>query len=198
MNEEDVTIGYHGTKKENVEIICKENFHINLDKENKLFLGYGIYFFDLCDDALDWNIKNFIKEFKYLPKYEMILNKYGIIESKIKVEEKDILDLDSKENLYKLEILIKKIEGKLVTKQEYIRAKNKTSAIINIMYNRKLIDKKLIIRTFFETINTKKLNALKNYPRKMFCVKEPSIIIKNKEKEDISKELFNSIIYFYK
>ena len=42
--DEDI-IGYHGTKKELVESICTENFIINNDEDNKLFLGYGIYFF---------------------------------------------------------------------------------------------------------------------------------------------------------
>ena len=189
MNEEILT-GYHGTKRENIDLICKNNFLISLDKENNLFLGYGVYFFYLCDDALDWNIKKFIEDFKYLPGYEIILNKYGIIKSNIRLKEDDVLDLDNKDKLYKLEILIKKFEGKLVTKQEYIRAKNKTSAIINILYHRKLMNKKILSKTFFEQIKTKELNSFKNYPRKMFCVKDTNVIIENKEEKNINKDLF--------
>ena len=176
MNEEKLITGYHGTKRENIDSICKNNFSISLDKENKLFLGYGVYFFYSCEDALDWNIKKFIEEFKYLPEYKIVINKYGIIESNIYVKEDDILDLDNKEKLYRLEILIKKFEGKFVTKPEYIRAKNKTSAIINILYNRKLMNKKILSKTFFEQIKTKELNSFKNYPRKMFCIKDTSIM----------------------
>lgn len=198
MNEEKLVTGYHGTKRENIDLICKNNFSISLDKENKLFLGYGVYFFYLCEDALDWNIKKFIEEFKYLPEYEIVIKKYGIIESNIQVKEDDILDLDNKDKLYKLEILIKKFEGKFVTKPEYIRAKNKTSAIINILYNRKLMNKKILSKTFFEQIKTKELNSFKNYPRKMFCIKDTSIIIENKEETDINNDLFDSIIYFYR
>ena len=44
MNEKTLT-GYHGTKKELVETICTNNFNINKDVNNKLFLGFGIYFF---------------------------------------------------------------------------------------------------------------------------------------------------------
>lgn len=197
MNEETLE-GYHGTKRENIDSICKNNFSMSLDKENKLFLGYGVYFFYLCDDALDWNIKKLIEEFKYLPGYEIVLNKYGIIKSVIKSKEDDILDLDNKDKLYKLEILIKKFEGKFVTTPEYIRAKNKTSAIINILYNRKLMNKKILSKTFFEQIKTKELNSLKNYPRKMFCVKDTRIIMENREETDITKDLFDSIIYFYR
>lgn len=58
--------GYHGTKKESVQSICVNNFNINEDVNNKLFLGFGIYFFYSCDDAIDWNVKNFIKEFSTL------------------------------------------------------------------------------------------------------------------------------------
>ena len=76
--DEDI-IGYHGTKKELVESICTENFIINDDKDNKLFLGYGIYFFYSCDDALDWNVKCFIKKFSNLPNWEMLLSNYAII-----------------------------------------------------------------------------------------------------------------------
>ncbi len=198
MDEESLIIGYHGTKRENIDLICKDNFSMSLDKENKLFLGYGVYFFYLCDDALDWNIKRFIEDFKYLPGYEIILNKYGIIKSNIKLKENDILDLDNKDKLYKLEILIKKFEGKFVTKPEYLRAKNKTSAIINILYNRKLLNKKILSKTFFEQIKTKELNSLKNYPRKMFCVKDTSIIKENREETNIDSKLFDSVIYFYR
>lgn len=198
MDEEKLITGYHGTKRENIDSICKNNFSISLDKENKLFLGYGVYFFYLCEDALDWNIKKFIEEFKYLPEYKIVVNKYGIIESNIYVKEDDILDLDNKEKLYRLEILIKKFEGKFVTKPEYIRAKNKTSAIINILYNRKLMNKKILSKTFFEQIKTKELNSFKNYPRKMFCIKDTSIINKNKEEKNINNDLFDSIIYFYR
>lgn len=198
MNEEKLITGYHGTKRENIDSICKNNFSISLDKENKLFLGYGVYFFYSCEDALDWNIKKFIEKFKYLPEYKIVINKYGIIESNIYVKEDDILDLDNKEKLYRLEILIKKFEGKFVTKPEYIRAKNKTSAIINILYNRKLMNKKILSKTFFEQIKTKELNSFKNYPRKMFCIKDTSIINKNKEEKNINNDLFDSIIYFYR
>ncbi len=196
MDEE--IIGYHGTKKELVKSICENNFIVNEDKDNNLFLGSGIYFFYLCDDAIDWNIKKFIKIFSYLPKWELLISKYTIIQSTIKVKQEDILDLDEKDKLYKFELLVEKIKGKLITKPEYIRAKNKTAAIINMMYKRNLITKKMIAKTFIEQINTKTFDAFKNYPRKMFCVKDKSIILENKEKVDISKEIFESIVYFYK
>ena len=106
--------------------------------------------------------------------------------------------MDEKENLYKFEMLVEKIKGKLETKEEYRRARNKTSAIINMMYSRKLINKKMIIKTFVEQINVKNLSSFKNYSRKMFCIKDNNIIKENKEKTDINEDLFNSIIYFYK
>lgn len=196
MDEE--IVGYHGTKKELVESICTNNFFINEDENNKLFLGAGVYFFFLCDDAIDWNIKTFRKEFSFLPEWEDILKKYSVIESKIKVKKEDILDLDEKENLYKLEILAEKIKSKLITKEEYVRAKNKTTAIINMMYKRNMIKKKIILKTFVEKINTATFDSLKNYPRKMFCVKDKSIILENKEKIDIDKRIYDGIIYFYR
>lgn len=196
MNEK--MIGYHGTKKELVESICTNNFNINLDSNNELFLGFGIYFFYFCDDAIDWNIKRFMKEFSYLPQWNILLDKFSVIESTIEVSNDDILDLDEKDKLYKFELLIEKIKGKLSTKPDFIRAKNKTAAIINMMYKRNMINKKVISKTFIEQINTKYLNGLKNYPRKMFCVKDRSIILENKEKIDLSQNSFESIIYFYR
>lgn len=196
MDEE--IVGYHGTKRTLVELICSNNFNINEDKENKLFLGSGIYFFYSCDDAIDWNVKKFRKEYSHLPNWENLIDNYAVIESVIKANKDDMLDLDEKDKLFKLEILIEKINKKLITNQEYIRAKNKTAAIINMMYQRKLIDKKIVSKTFMEKIDTRNLSGLKNYPRKMFCVKDNSIIVENKEKIDIDKEIFDSIIYFYR
>lgn len=190
--------GYHGTKKESVESICTNNFVINEDVNNKLFLGFGIYFFYISDDALDWNIKSFIKEFSILPQCDMLLSKFSIIESNIELPQEDILDLDEKENLYKFEMLADKIKVKLAMSQEYARAPNKTAAILNMLYKKKLTTKKVISKTFFEEINTKNLHSFKNYPRKMFCVKDKSIIFENKEKLDIDENSFESIIYFYK
>ena len=197
MNEqiEDI-VGYHG-KKEFVESICNNNFFMNEDKNNKLFLGAGIYFFYLCDDAVDWNIKKFKKEFSSLPTWSLLISKFTIIESKIKVNKSEILDLDGKEELYKLEIILEKIKGKLITKPEYLNANNKTAAIINMLYKRKIIQKKIISKTFLQRINTKTFDKFTDYPRKMFCVKDKSIILENREKLDVNKELFDSIIYFY-
>lgn len=197
MNGEILT-GYHGTKKENIDSICLNNFEINKDVNSKLFLGYGVYFFEKYSDAADWNVKSFIKEYKYFPKYEIMVQKYSIIESEIRISNEDVLDLDEKENLFKLEIALEKIKGKLITKPEYQRAKNKTSAMINMMYKRKLIKRKIIMKTFWEQINVKNLNSLKNYPRKMFCVKDISIIVKNKESKILDENDFESIVFFYR
>lgn len=196
--DEETLIGYHGTKKELVSSICTNNFNINKDINNKLYLGFGIYFFYESDDALDWNVKSFVKEFSVLPKWDIFIDKFSIIKSEINLSQDDILDLDKKENLKKIEILIEKLENKLVMSQEYSRAPNKTAAILNMLYKRKLTSKKVISKTFFEKINTKHLHSLKNYPRKMFCVKDNSIILKNKEKLDTDENAFESIIYFYK
>lgn len=190
--------GYHGTKKEAVQSICKNNFNINKDVNNKLFLGFGIYFFYSCDDAIDWNVKSFIKEFSTLPQYDILLDKFSIIESKIEVDDTEILDLDEKENLYKFEMLVDKIKMKLAMSQEYAKSQNKTAAILNMLYKKNLTFKKVISKTFIEEINTKHLHSLKNYPRKMFCIKDKSIILENKEKIDLNKNSFESIIYFYK
>ncbi len=196
MDEE--IIGYHGTKKSNVESIITNNFRINEDRHNKLFLGAGIYFFDIYGDAIDWNVKSFISEFSYLPEWNAYINKYSVIESKIVVNASHILNLDEKENLYKFEMLVEKVKGKLQSKPEFIRARNKTSAIINMMYTRNLLKKKILIKTFVEQINVKNLSSFKSYSRKMFCIKDESIIKENKEKININEESFNSIVYFYK
>ena len=193
-----IIVGYHGTKKENIESICTNNFYIKEDNNGKLFLGSGVYFFCLCDDAIDWNVKKYFEEFLKVPTLELLISKYSIIESIIKVEKEDILDLDEKDKLYRLELLVDKIKGKLLTKPEFLRAKNKTGAIINMLYKRKLLSKKIILKTFVETINTKTFDSLKNYSRKMLCVKDTSIILENREKIDINKDLFDSIIYFYR
>lgn len=84
-----------------------------------------------------------------------------------------------------------------MTKTEYRRSKNKTSAIINMMYRRKLITRKVIIKTFVEEIKPKIFDSFKSYPRKMFCVKDKSIIFNNKEVENLNEELVKSVMYFY-
>ena len=198
MKQENTIIGYHGTKKENIQLICQKNFEFNNDKDNSLFLGYGVYFFYSYGDAIDWNIKKFVEDTGYLPRYKVILHNYGVIESKIMVESNQILDLDDKDKLYRLEILIEKFIVKFLQNQEYIRAKNKTAAIINILYNKKLLNKKVLSKTFIEQINIKGLQSFKNYPRKMFCVKDVNVIKENIENQDLSESLFESIIYFYK
>ena len=194
---EQTIIGYHGTNKNNVASICTKNFRINRDEYNRLYLGAGIYFFFNLDDALDWNIKLFKRKFGYYPELDKLTDKYSIIEAQIKADENDILDLDKKENLFKLELLIKKIDEKLKDSYNYKSASNKTSAIINFLYEIGEIKRKIIIRTFFEKIGTKNFNELKLYLRKMLCVKDISIISENKEIIDIKENLFKSIIYFY-
>lgn len=195
--EEEIMEGYHGTLKENIESICINNFNINPDTNNKLYLGYGIYFFVELNDALDWNIKQYKDQHNCNPHYEKIIEDYGIIKSIIVVNKNEILDLDNKDILRKFELLISKCIRKLVTKEQYIKAPNKTAAILNMMYHRGKIKRKVIIKTFFEPIGTKYLNSFKNYPRKMICIKTNDIIKQNIIVDDISKEEYDSIVYFY-
>lgn len=190
-------IGYHGTKKEYVESIIDDNFKVCEDKESELLLGYGVYFFYEYDNALDWNIYRYKKRFLILPDFGSILSNYFIIESDIKVNEDDILDLDEIDKIYKLEIIVKKYANKFLTSFDYLNAKNKTSAIINMLYQKNIINKKLISKTFFSKKKMKVFDSFKKHPRKMFCVKDRSIIVKNKEKLDVDENTFNSIIYFY-
>lgn len=194
--EEETIEGYHGTKSENIELICTGNFNINEDIINKLYLGSGIYFFVELSDALDWNIKEYIKEHKCIPSYEKITKEYGIIKSIIVVSKCEILDLDKKDILRKFELLISRCNGKLVTKEQYKKASNKTTAIINMMYKRGEIKRKILMKTFFEPIGTKHLHGLKNYPRKMICVKSNDLIKEKTKINEISKEDYDSIIYF--
>ena len=197
--DEETLIGFHGTKKDNIESICINNFDENDDILNRLFLGSGIYFFYEYEDAIDWNIKESKKNLNRLPDFLELKQRYGVIKSNIICDKNRILDLDNKEMFFKLEKLLEKYEGKLTTKEEYIKAKNKTSAIINMLYKRKLIERDVIIKTFIEKIDiNKNLASLKNYPRKMFCVKSNILITNREEYNCLTEEMFNSIIYFSK
>lgn len=195
----DVEIeGYHGTDKENIESICSNNFEIKKDLKNKLFLGFGAYFFFEYEDAVDWNVKELRDDLNRVPKYDELQNKKSIVKADIKCKDTDILNLDDKEMLLKFEILVEKYQGKLSTKPEFINAKNKTAAIINMLYQRKLIKRNIIIKTFIETIKTNRfLQSLKNYPRKMVCVKDNKYIYNIYEYNELSKEKYDSIVYFY-
>ncbi|HJJ11747.1 MAG TPA: hypothetical protein OIM48_00295 [Clostridiaceae bacterium] len=195
----DVEIeGYHGTDKENIESICSNNFEIKKDLKNKLFLGFGAYFFFEYEDAVDWNVKELRDDLNRVPKYDELQNKKSVVKADIKCKDTDILNLDDKEMLLKFEILVEKYQGKLSTKPEFINAKNKTAAIINMLYQRKLIKRNIIIKTFIETIKTNRfLQSLKNYPRKMICVKDNKYISNIYEYNELSKEKYDSIVYFY-
>lgn len=195
----DVEIeGYHGTDKENIESICSNNFEIKKDLKNKLFLGFGAYFFFEYEDAVDWNVKELRDDLNRVPKYDELQNKKSVVKADIKCKDTDILNLDDKEMLLKFEILVEKYQGKLSTKPEFINAKNKTAAIINMLYQRKLIKRNIIIKTFIETIKTNRfLQSLKNYPRKMVCVKDNKYISNIYEYNELSKEKYDSIVYFY-
>lgn len=196
---DDITyIGFHGTKKENVKLICENNFKINNDIKNNLFLGAGIYFFFIYDDAIDWNVKELKRILQRVPKYDELKEQTGVVKADIICKEDEVLDLDCKEMLYKFEMLLKKCQGKLITKREYINAKNKTAAVINMLYSRKLIKRNVILKTFIETIRTNDdLSGLKNYPRKMICVKNNSFVHNIEEYGELTDEKYESIIYFY-
>ena len=67
-----------------------------------------------------------------------------------------------------------------------------------MLYQRKLIKRNIIIKTFIETIKTNRfLQSLKNYPRKMVCVKDNKYISNIYEYNELSKEKYDSIVYFY-
>jgi len=191
-------IGYHGTKKKLAKSICQNNFVINKDLDNKLYLGAGIYFFHICEDAIDWNIKNFKSVLNRLPNFKELIKKYTVIESRIQVNENEILDLDERENLYKLEKLVELFEKQLENNLEYKTAKYKTTAIINLLYKNGYMNSKVLSKTFIGKFSPVYLEKFDSYPRKMFCVKDESIIVSNKEKLDINEKVFESIIYFYK
>lgn len=86
-------VGYHGTLLDRAQNISKDGFHASA-KEIE-WLGYGVYFFDSYRNAEAWATQEYRRQCKYhddvSPPVVLIVN--------IRIEEQNLLDLDTKETM---------------------------------------------------------------------------------------------------
>lgn len=193
---------YHGTTKENAKNIKQMNrFVIKEDINNKAYLGTGIYFFEDYKHAIFWNMRNY-KRVNYLRKnnitYLEYINNYDIVDAIINVEERNYLDLDDVNNIWKFDRLVRSIDSKLASLPEYQNATNKNAAIINYLQKNGFLEGILVISKFFkQDIHVSKLHSIKEIERKVICVKDDRIIKFIDIHEKISQQDVEQVIDLY-
>jgi hypothetical protein len=105
-------VGYHGTSLDSSEKIIEENYKLSIgDKE---WLGDGVYFFmkglnDPKDLARKWAIASAWNNGTKTNKY----NEYSVLESDIKVDDDNLLDLTQAAGIEVFEYLIEKFVDKI-------------------------------------------------------------------------------------
>ena len=139
---------YHATNIKNAKNIINTNkFNVPKDIENKELLGEGAYYYWDRQDAIEWNSRTINKiSSKLFPSYKELKDIYAIIESEVEVENNDILDLDIRENVIKYKIAVETIKDSLKDIHNY-NDKNELGTIINFLYLKNKMKKKMIIKT---------------------------------------------------
>ncbi|EDO1152290.1 hypothetical protein K9J90_001035 [Listeria innocua] len=166
-------VGFHGTYYYKAEKIIREK-HFTYTKRPDHWLGWGIYFYINDFSAADLWVK---RSSKYR-KAKTPKPKVGVLKNTIKVDEKNLLDLDSRDGLQILEDFIKEIESaklKVVLGDE---SKNvNTCQIINLLDD----DIHVVKRTFSENpkVKAKYARSINNcfdvVQTQQLCIRDMSI-----------------------
>ncbi|HAC0715886.1 TPA_asm: hypothetical protein GYZ54_15380 [Listeria monocytogenes] len=138
-------IGFHGTYYDTAKkIIDEKNFTYNERPDH--WLGYGIYFY--INDLSAANL--WVKRSKRYKNAKKPKPKVGVLKNIIKVDEKNLLDLDSRDGMQFLDDFIKEIAKAKLKVNLTGKSKNeKTCQIINLLQN----DIHVVKRTFPENIH---------------------------------------------
>lgn len=120
-------IGYHATTIQNKEKILQEGFEFSKQSKNKKhWLGKGVYFFEDCYHAVNWNILTMHNDLKKGKQVE--INDYAILKSSISCDREKAINLSSPEGT----IIYKHMRNKI--KEKYI--KNNREESVNFLKDR--------------------------------------------------------------
>ena len=183
---------YHGTTKENARsIVENKEFRINDDKNDKLYLGAGIYFFEEKIHAVTWNIHLFRKNKIGNLAFKALLEGYSVIRARLNIIDDNILDLDDLNDNRVLDILALKVKEKFG-----VQINNNYVAYINFLQRNELIPNICVMKkNFTYKIRNNTWGRLKSISRAVYCVKDKSII-SNIEELEITKKEFDSAVYY--
>lgn len=115
---------YHGTTTTvKDKILNGDNFKFSNSISD--WLGPGIYMYDNALNALEYNMKNYSREHRYFPNYKDFLKEYAILECKVVVDDKEILDFNEFENKHKYIYLCEKLHMLAIKDKKYIELTEK-------------------------------------------------------------------------
>ncbi len=155
MNIKEIIV-YHGTTKNNANIIYSTKYFKNSIGNNE-YMGNGIYFYDNHINALHMCIGKYIKAYKTIPTYKKLSEEYAIVSAVLKVNDNEILDMNSYAVKLKLYYLYKKIKDSMINVNDkqmndgfYLNfiSKNfpdflKNYKVLKNTYNKEIISQKL-------------------------------------------------------
>lgn len=131
MSEKELRLEvFHGTDNKSAELILKTKKYEKSDNEDD-WLGSGIYFYDNLDNAILYNIRQYINKNKEYPTYEKLISQRSILINTIECNEDEIVDFNEFENLQKLLILWKMFYDRVKKSSKYNNLKYKDGYIIN-------------------------------------------------------------------
>lgn len=193
--------GYHATtKKYAIEINKTQIFKVDNEKANQKFLGRGIYFYLDRANAVDWTIKMYKNENnKQLPENANdIIENYRVLTADIIVDESKILDLDERQNIEKLNIMINLVKQHL--KKYSAQNNNKFLAVVlnYLEKNNYLEGIDVVQRTFsYPVASTQEVKGINYINKTMICVKNNCVIsnIKISKKITLKEYNYSMIIY---
>lgn len=186
---------YHATNIKNAKNIINTNkFNVPKDIENKELLGEGAYYYRDRQDAIEWNSRTINKiSSKLFPSYKELKDIYAIIESEVEVENNDILDLDIRENVIKYKIAVETIKDSLKDIHNY-NDKNELGTIINFLYLKNKMKKKMIIKTILYKLPfSYGIKILK----RVYCIKDTKILLNYKLSTPIEWNEYNIMKQLY-
>lgn len=193
---------YHATLKENaLSMTNSQEFICNEKKADNEFLGRGAYFYNIRQNAVDWTIKMYkdVHRGKLPQNAIAIIDKYRIVNADIEVKNSNILDLDNRINIKKMNDFANLVSEKLgmnITSDNY----KPLAVLLNYMERENYLEGIDIVQKDFgfPTNLNKNLDKLKFINKKVICVKNNNIIKKMKIAKKINQKEFEDSMYFMK
>lgn len=208
---EVIYTAFHGTDKESAKSILSQNSFTQSDNDDD-WLGRGVYFYTNIDNAILYNIRQFINDYKLYPNYKELSKERKILLAQIECDSEDIFDLNDIENMGKFLGLWKIFYERVKENPKYKNVKYKDGYMINWLFdNTDYFDGcKVILNIFMLDLKFhRKINEIFNNKTRIGymlqqeficvvdnnCIRSVEIYNKNYQNEyNIIKDLTNNIL----
>ena len=206
-----ICTGYHATPKFNKNNILENGFSKSLNnKDNPLWLGEGVYFWNSLYYAVEWNVIKLKKNTELENNFNNLMENYLIFKVDIECDEEKLLDLSGPEG----SIIFKEFKKQLLSRDNTVEQQEKFQKNIDndifwifLMFEEGVFDDYYVLTaTYYKKIDNNGIEYGSNFLKylqsqicvlKNECIKNTRVYENNNKQEYLYRVIMNNRNYEY-